>query len=49
MGDKRVKILLKKYKNIKMIGNLSPEKINIDTGLSIKIAKDIIKKANEQK
>ena len=46
MGDKRVKILLKKYKNVKMISNLSPEKIKNDLGLSIKIAKDIIKKAN---
>jgi len=41
-----VKILLKKYKNVKMISNLSPEKIKNDLGLSIKIAKDIIKKAN---
>ena len=48
MGEKRVKMLLKHYKDIKMISNLSPKMINKDLGIPVKIAKEIISKAKSQ-
>ena len=48
MGDKRVKMLLKKYKDIKMISGLKPEMIKKDLGISVKIAKEIISIAKSQ-
>ena len=48
MGEKRVKMLLKHYKDIKMISNLKPDIINKDLGISVKIAKEIISIAKSQ-
>ena len=48
MGEKRVKMLLKHYKDIKMISNLKPDIINKDLGISVKIAKEIILVAKSQ-
>ncbi|GIS57058.1 MAG: hypothetical protein CM1200mP1_09960 [Candidatus Neomarinimicrobiota bacterium] len=48
MGDKRVKMLLKQYKDIKMISDLKPEMIKKDLGISVKIAKEIISIAKSQ-
>ena len=48
MGEKRVKMLLKQYSDVKMISNLSPKMINEDLGIPVKIAKEIISKAKSQ-
>ena len=48
MGEKRVKMLLKQYSDVKMISNLSPKMINKDLGIAVKIAKEIISKAKSQ-
>ena len=48
MGEKRVKMLLKQYSDVKMISNLSPKMINKDLGIPVKIAKEIISKAKSQ-
>ena len=48
MGDKRVKMLLKQYKDIKMISGLKPQMIKKDLGISVKIAKEIISIAKSQ-
>jgi len=47
MGEKRVKKLLRKYKDIQKIGGLKPEKIQKDMSLSNAIAKEIIKTARK--
>ena len=43
MGEKRVKKLLRKYKDIQKIAGLKPEEIQKDMSLSNAIAKEIIK------
>jgi len=45
MGEKRVKKLLRKYKDIQRISGLKPEEIQKDMSLSNAIAKEIIKTA----
>ena len=45
MGEKRVKNLLRKYKDIQKIAGLKPEEIQKDISLSNSIAKEIIKTA----
>jgi len=47
MGEKRVKKLLRKYKDIQRIAGLKPEEIQKDMSLSNAIAKEIIKTARE--
>ena len=47
MGEKRVKKLLRKYKDIQRISGLKPEEIQKDMSLSNAIAKKIIKTARE--
>ena len=47
MGEKRVKKLLRKYKDIQRISGLKPEEIQKDMSLSNAIAKEIIKTARK--
>ena len=47
MGEKRVKNLLRKYKDIQKIAGLKPEEIQKDISLSNSIAKEIIKTAKD--
>ena len=47
MGEKRVKKLLRKYKDIQKISGLKPEEIQKDMSLSNAIAKEIIKTARK--
>jgi len=47
MGEKRVKKLLRKYKDIQRIAGLKPEEIQKDMSLSNAIAKEIIKTARK--
>ena len=47
MGEKRVKTLLRKYKDIQKIAGLKPEEIQKDMSLSNAIAKEIIKTARK--
>ena len=47
MGEKRVKKLLRKYKDIQKIAGLKPEEIQKDMSLSNAIAKEIIKTARK--
>jgi len=47
MGEKRVKNLLRKYKDIQRISGLKPEEIQKDMSLSNAIAKEIIKTARK--
>jgi len=47
MGEKRVKNLLRKYKDIQKIAGLKPEEIQKDMSLSSAIAKEIIKTARK--
>ena len=47
MGEKRVKKLLRKYKDIQRISGLKPEEIQKDMSLSNAIAKEIIKIARK--
>ncbi len=47
MGEKRVKKLLRKYKDIQRISGLKPEEIQKDMSLSNAIAKEIIKTAQK--
>jgi len=47
MGEKRVKKLLRKYKDIQKIAGLEPEEIQKDMSISKAIAKEIIKTARK--
>ena len=47
MGEKRVKKLLRKYKDIQRIAGLKPEEIQKEMSLSSEIAKEIIKTARK--
>jgi len=47
MGEKRVKKLLRKYKDIQRIAGLKPEEIQKEMSLSNAIAKEIIKTARK--
>ena len=47
MGDKRVNLLLKTYKNMKIIAALKPNEIHESLGISTKISKKIISTAKK--
>ena len=47
MGDKRVNLLLKTYKNMKVIAALKPNEIHESLGISTKISKKIISTAKK--
>ena len=48
MGDKRVNLLLKTYKNMKIIAALKPNEIHESLGISTKISKKIISTAKNK-
>jgi len=48
MGDKRVNLLLKTYKNMKIIAALKPDEIHQALGISTKISKKIISTAKNK-
>jgi|TARA_B100000959_G_scaffold27710_1_gene26639 excinuclease ABC subunit C len=48
MGDKRVNLLLKKYKNMKIIAALKPNEIHEALGITTKLSKKIILTAKDQ-
>ena len=48
MGDKRVNLLLKTYKNMKIIAALKPDEIHESLGISTKISKKIISTAKNK-
>ena len=48
MGDKRVNLLLKTYKNMKIIAALKPNEIHESSGISTKISKKIISTAKNK-
>lgn len=49
MGDKRVKKLLSKYKDIRIISKLKSSKLQKDLGINERLAKSVIHMANKKK